>query len=280
MSRIVRSRALGAFLRASLVALIAALPQLLLGHGPGGASQVVVLVALLAGLYTFSEYAAEAPSLVEFRDARPYNRLRVATLLAALVVACAMLRPDWSSAAAAAPVRWLGEAWARVLDLPWSPVHHLLSTLPDGATPELAGALFAAAAAAYGLSLLMVLAFALVIRLRRWPGQPAFNVWVNLPQFDPTTGGDVVKRLQQNALVNVSLGLLMPLFVPIVADVLQVAFEGAVLRDPAALVWVVVAWAFLPASLAMRGLALHRLAQMIAAHRARLHRASGFAQAA
>lgn len=280
MSRIVRSRAWGAFLRASLVALVVALPQLLLGQGSGGAAQVVVLVALLAALYTFSEYAAEAPSVLEFRDARPYNRLRVGTLLAAVAVACAMLRPDWSHAAAAQPVRWLGETWARLLDLPWSPVHHLLSTLPPGADARLAQALFAAAAAAYGLSLLMVLVFALVIRLQRWPGHSAFNVWVNLPQFDPTSGGDVVQRLHQNALVNVSLGFLLPLIVPIVADVLRVAFDGPALRDPAALVWVVVAWAFIPASLAMRGLALHRLAQMIAAHRVRLQRASGLAQPA
>ncbi len=271
----VRSRAPGALLRASLVALIVALPQLLLGQESGGAAQVVVLVALLAALYTFSEYAAEAPSVVEFRDARPYNRLRVGTVFAAVLVACAMLRPDWSHAAAAQPVRWLGETWARLLDLPWSPVHHLLSTLPPGADPRLVQSLFAAAAAAYGLSLLMVLAFALVIRLHRWPGHSSFNVWVNLPQFDPTSGGDVVQRLHQNALVNLSLGFLLPLIVPIVADVLRVAFEGPHLHNPAALVWVVVAWAFIPASLAMRGLALHRLAQMIAAHRARLQRASG-----
>lgn len=280
MSRMVRSRVWGAFLRASLVALIVALPQLLLGQGSGGAAQVVVLMALLAALYIFSEYAAQAPSILEFRDARPYNRLRLGALVAALLVACAMLRPDWSDAPAAQPIRWLGEAWARLLDLPWSPVHHLLATLPSGASPRLGDALFAAAAAAYGLSLLMVLTFALVIRLQRWPGHSAFNVWVNLPQFDPTSGGDVVQRLQQNALVNVSLGLLLPLILPIVADVLQVAFAGSRLQSPAALVWVVVAWAFVPASLAMRGLALHRLAQMIAAHRARLHRGSDFAQLA
>jgi hypothetical protein len=280
MSRMVKSRALGAALRASLVALIVALPQLLLGQGSGGAAQVVVLVALLAWLYTFSEYAAEAPSVLEFRDARPYNRLRLGTLLVAVVIACAMLRPDWSHAPAAQPVRWLGETWAWLLELPWSPVHHLLSTLPPGTDPQIVQNLFAAAAAAYGLSLLMVLAFALVIRFHRWPGHSSFNVWVNLPQFDPTAGGDVVQRLHQNALVNVSLGFLLPLIVPIVADVLRVAFDGPYLRDQAALVWVVVAWAFIPASLAMRGLALHRLAQMIAAHRARLQRASGLPLAA
>lgn len=279
MSRMVESRIPGALLRAAVVGLLAALPHLLLGRG-GGTGQIALLVALLAALFAFGEYRAAAPSLMEFRDARPYNRIRVGSLAAALLIACAVLRPDWSDAAAARPVLWLGEVWAGLLDLPWSPVHHLLSALPEGGDPGLERAVFAAAAAAYGLSLMMVLVFGLAIRLHRWPGTPGFNVWINLPQFDPTTGGDVVQRLQQNALVNVALGLLLPLIVPIVADILAVPFEGAVLRDPAALVWVVVAWAFIPASLAMRGLALHRLAQLIAARRDRLRRAAGLPQPA
>ena len=261
------------------MALLVMLPQLLLGHG-GGPAQLSTLMALMAALFTYGEYKARAPSVMEFRDARPYNRIRVGALAAALLVACAVLRPDWSDAAAARPFRWLGETWAGLLDLPWSPVHHLLSTLPQGGDPRLAQAVFAAAASAYGLSLGMVMVFGLVIRLHRWPGTPAFNVWVNLPQFDPTAGGDVVQRLQQNALVNVALGLLLPLIVPMVANVLAVPFDGPLLRDPAALVWVVVAWAFIPASLAMRGLALHRLAFLIAARRDSLRRAAGLPQPA
>jgi hypothetical protein len=279
MSRFVGSRAPGAAVRAVIVALLVALPQLLLGQGTGGAPQLVVLVALLAALFTFSEYRAQAPSLVEFRDARPTNRLLVVGLAGALLVGCALLRAGWDEALAVRSARWLGEAWARLLDLPWSPVHHLLSTLPPGADPRLVQVLFAVAAAAYGLSLLTIVLFAVAIRVQRWPGTPAFNLWVNLPQFDPSVG-DVVQRLRQNALVNVSLGLMLPLIIPIVADVLRVGFEGPALRDPAALIWVVVAWAFVPAALAMRGLALHRLAHLIAAQRVRRRVASGLPQPA
>ncbi len=270
MSRLVESRAPGAFLRACLVALLVALPQLLLGHGRGGNPQLVTLVALMAALFVLNEYAARAPSLVEFRDARPYNRLRVATVLVAILVACALLRPDWEDVALARPLRGLGQLWAGLLDLSWSPVPALLRTLPVGTPGPLHDAIFAAAATSYGLSLLRVVLFALLVRVGGWPRLASFNVWVNLPQFDPTAGGDVVVRLQQNALVNVSLGLLLPLIIPIIAGrVLRVGFEGAALRDPAALVWVVVAWAFIPASLAMRGLALHRLALLITVHRRR-----------
>lgn len=272
--RLKGSRVPGAAFRAVLVALLVTLPQLLLGQGQGGAPQLVVLVAIMAALFTFSEYIARVPSVVEFRDARPYNRLMVVGVGSALLVACAMLRSDWSAAAMAQPVRWMGEAWSRLLDLPWSPVHHLLLTAPPEIDPRLMQVLFAVAAVAYALSLLTILLFAAAVRLDRWPGRSAFNVWVNLPQFDPTSGGDVVQRLQQNALVNLSLGLMLPLIIPIVADVLRIGFVGPALRDPAALVWVVVAWAFVPAGLAMRGLALNRLAQLIAADRDRLRRAS------
>lgn len=270
MSRMARSRAPGAVPRAWSVALLVALPQLLLGHGAGGTPQLVTLVALLAGLFVFAEYAARAPTLLEFRDARPYNRLRAGFVAVALLVVSAMLRPDWQAAAAAAPLRWLAAAAAEVLGQRWSPVHGLLATLPDGADPALREDLRRAAAVAYALSLLMVAAFALAIRLRGWPNRGSFNVWVNLPQFDPRLGGDVVGRLQQNAVVNVALGFLLPFIVPIAADVLALAFEGASLANPAALVWVVIGWAFIPAGLIMRGLALHRLGLLIAAHRARL----------
>jgi hypothetical protein len=272
MSRIVGSRAPGAFLRACLVALLVALPQLVLGPGTGGPPQVVTLVALMAALFTLAEYAAAAPSLVEFRDAHPYNRLRV--------LAIALLRSEWHALPLAVPVLGLGRVFATVFDLPWSPVHLLLRTLPAGVEPSLRDTVFTVAAVAYGFSLLMVLAFLLAIRLRGWPVRMTFNVWVNLPQFDPTAGGDVVLRLQQNAVVNVSLGLFLPLIAPMVARLLAAPFDGAALADPAALVWVVIGWAFIPASLVMRGLALHRLAGLIAAHRARLRRRAELAQLA
>ncbi len=259
-------------LRAGAMALLVATPHLILGHGSGGTAQIVALSATLAGLFTFSEYVARAPSIVEFRDARPYNRIRFGALaLAALIASILLLAPS-EAHPALTWVHGLGNAWGDILDLPLSPVHLIVDTLPDGAPPYLRGAVRDAAAVAYGLSLTMVLVFALAIRLRNWPGRPAFNVWVNLPQFDPTAGGDVVERLQRDAQVNLVLGLLLPIIAPLVADLLSGPFDGLALREPSALVWMVMAWAFIPSSLAMRGLALNRLAWMIAAHRARMRR--------
>jgi len=261
------------------MALLVASPQLMLGHGTPGTRQLVALFALMMGLFTFSEYAARSPSLVEFRDARPYNRIRVMALLFAVLLACAMLlEPRQGSLIQG--LHLAAESWSEVIDLPFTPVHVLVATLPADVEPHLLSEIRALATMAYGLSLLMVATFALAVRWRNWPGRGGFNVWVNLPQFDPTAGGDVVERLQRDAHINLILGILLPLIAPLAANLLAVPFDGAELREPAALVWMVMAWAFIPASLAMRGLALNRLAWLIAAHRARLRRAEVLAQAA
>ena len=46
---------------------------------------------------------------------------------------------------------------------------------------------------AYFISLFTLAFFVVLQRVRRWPTRAGtFNVWVNLPTFDPTAGGDVV----------------------------------------------------------------------------------------
>ena len=53
-------------------------------------------------------------------------------------------------------------------------------------------------------------AFLVLVRIMNWPvRQGAFNVWVNLPLFDPTAGGDVIYRLQRDARINIALGFLL-----------------------------------------------------------------------
>lgn len=279
MTRLLGSRVAMAVLRAGIMSLLVAMPQLLLGHGTPGSRQLVALFALMAGLFTFSEYASRSPSLVEFRDARPYNRIRVVALLAAVLMASLVL--DGHLTGSLQQILHQGaEAWGAALSLPYSPVSLLLQTLPADTDEHLLGEIRAVVAMAYVISLLMIASFGAAIRWGNWPGRGGFNVWVNLPQFDPTAGGDVVQRLQRDAHINLVLGILLPLIAPLTANLLSVPFEGTRLTEPAALVWMVMAWAFIPANLAMRGLALNRLAWLIAAHRARLRRAEVLAQAA
>ena len=97
-----------------------------------------------------------------------------------------------------------------------------------------------------------------------WPSRGrAFNVWTNLPTFDPTTGGDVVMRLQRDARVNIALGFLLPFLTPAVVMFSSSGFAPLSMTSSQTLIWTMTAWAFLPASLFMRGIAMVRVANMI-----------------
>ena len=107
-----------------------------------------------------------------------------------------------------------------------------------------------------------------MLRMKRWPKRNGtFNVWINLPTFDPTVGGDVVVRLNRDSQINLILGFLLPFVIPAVIKLISIFVSPVSLNDPQTLIWVITAWAFLPASLLMRGVALSRVAQMI--HRQR-----------
>lgn len=256
-------RAMGACARAGLAAALVAAPHLLVG-GQAEATPLVAFFALLAAAFVGAEYAAPAPSLVEFRDAPPFNRLRfvaVGLTILALAPALAQQGDDTLSLL----LRALGDRLGEGADLPGSPVRLLLTTLPEGAEPRLWADLRLAGAVAYGASLATVAAFALALRLRGWPR--AFNVWVNLPRFDPSAGGCVVDRLHREANVNLLLGITLPFLAPMAAAVMG-ADPSALVAEPAVLIWTVVTWAFFPASLVMRGVALARVARTIAAQRA------------
>ena len=86
---------------------------------------------------------------------------------------------------------------------------------------------------------------------------------MNLPTFDPTVGPDVISRLQRDARVNVALGFLLPFLTPAVVKIASTGFTPLTLGTPQTLIWMMTAWAFLPASLFMRGIAMARVADMI-----------------
>jgi hypothetical protein len=104
----------------------------------------------------------------------------------------------------------------------------------------------------------------LFIRTGNWPGRDsAFNVWLNLPTFDPTAGGDVVDRLERDARVNIALGFLLPFLIPAVLKAATSGIAPITLSAPQMMIWTMAAWSFLPASLFMRGIAMGRVAEMI-----------------
>ena len=107
-----------------------------------------------------------------------------------------------------------------------------------------------AAGISYMLSLLALFIFVTLVRLLGWPTRKgAFNVWVNLPLFDPTAGGDVLARLKRDAGLNIMLGILLPFLIPAVVKAAADLLDPISMDNPQTLIWTMSAWAFLPASI-------------------------------
>ena len=267
------SRIAGAVLRAVLMVILVILPSLMVAGTSHDTNQTVALVALVAALFTLAEYNSAYPSLVEFRYAPPFNRLRYIVLFL-MVFSMAMIAKGKTDPSTMTDLfSMFGARLADVMDFPYSPVRLVVLMLPDNAPGRLVWDVRTAAGLSYLISLVGLIAFILILRIRAWPSQGggAFNVWVNLPTFDPTAGGDVVHRLERDSNINLILGFLLPFMIPAIVKLASSVFDPISLANSHTLIWTITAWAFLPASLIMRGIALGRLAQMITAQRERAY---------
>ncbi len=264
------SRLMGALLRAMLVVVVIATPSLLIPGTTEEGTQVVMLIALALGAFTVVEYGATYPALVEFRDAPPFNRVRILSLFVMLIV-LSLVAGGGGNSSLILVLNALGLLLGHALEFSWSPMSVVLAHLPVDAPPVSELQVKVMAGLAIFITLTALVIFALLLRLQHWPnrGQP-FNVWVNLPTFDPTTGGDVVPRLIRDARVNIILGLSATFILPVVGLKIADHFELLLLTSPQVMVWGIALWMFLPLSMFMRGLAMARIADMIRERRSRL----------
>ncbi len=271
------SRLAGAILRAFFVMVLVATPSVLLpGTGSDG-KEMVALVALFAGMLTFVEYKSTYPGLIEFRDAPPFNRVRFLILFATVFTLTVVAKSAVDPTTLTTLIEALAIVIGRATDFPYSPVRLAKLMMADGASETQTLAVLMAAGVAYLISLIGLAVFVLLLKLKGWPTRNgAFNVWVNLPTFDPTSGGDVILRLERDARVNIGLGLLLPFLIPTVVKIGSSGFEPLMLTSPQTLIWTMTAWAFLPVSLIMRGIAMGKIADMIREKR----RSSGLVESA
>jgi hypothetical protein len=263
-SRTWLNRATGAAVRAFLVMILIVMPSVILPGIGTDTKQIVALMALFAGALTFVEYNAAYPSLVEFRDGAPFNRIRYLMLLAIIIFLSVVVADREDPTTITRLFRAVGIVMGEALDFPYSPVRLATYMMSENATPQQVMDVRTAAGTAYLLSLVSLAVFVIVLKLAGWPStHKAFNVWINLPTFEPTAGGDVVDRLERDARVNLAAGFLLPFLVPTLIAVASSGIPADSLTSPQPLIWTIAAWAFLPASLLMRGVAMGRIADMV-----------------
>ncbi len=258
------SRMAGALMRAFLVAVMIVTPSVLLADVTTDTKQMVALVAIFAAALTFVEYNAVYPGLIEFRDGKPFNRVRFVMLFATVFLLSVIERGRVEPTTLTQLVEAVGWLIGQSMDFPYSPVRLARLMMADGANVAHVDAVRTAAGMAYLTSLISLAVFVLMLRSGTWPRTDApFNVWVNLPTFEPSAGGDVVDRLNRDARVNIALGFLLPFLIPAVVGLSATGMAPLQLTSPQTLIWTMTAWAFLPASLFMRGIAMGRIAGMI-----------------
>lgn len=261
------SRITGALTRAFSVSMLFALPSLTLPASSHADGTVLLVVVLASFAWTYMEYVSAYPNLLEFRDAPPFNRIRFLSLFAIVFALSQIQVFALYETTISAVMYGIGRLVGYSLNFPYSPVR-LMSDLFPAINDASVHSLFQASVGlAYLISLIAILAFTIALHLNRWPrNNGPFNVWINLPTFDPTSTDDVVGKLNRDGRINIILGFALPFFIPIFASVLSgfVPVLGA--DNPFVMIWVVSAWAFLPSSLIMRGIAMQRVGQMITAH--------------
>lgn len=269
------SQLFGAFVRAIFVATLIAMPSLVLPGVGSGAKDISLVFALIGAALTLFEYGSSHPGLVEFRFAPPFNRIRFISLFLTILLLVMMFRGEVGGSEITRTVYEIGGLIGEAMDFPFSPVRILTSLLTSDGTSANYDIVRSAAGISYVVSLISLAVFAIFIRLLAWPlGRGNFNVWINLPTFDPASGYDVEDRLTRDARVNVIFGFTLPFLLPLVGEVSSAYYDFTSLNNSQTLIWTVAVWAFLPASLFMRGIAMGKIAQLIRRKRDSLHQPS------
>lgn len=263
------TRFMSALVLAIFVVLLIATPWLLM-PGPNDSAPIVLLVAIFVGWLVFSEYMTEYPSLIEFRDAPPYNRLRFGALFATVLVLTLIQRGMQYPTPISQIFTSISHVVGNAMDFPFSPVRLMMLSLPEGTHAVDYDMMRRTSGIAYLMSLISLVFFIFIMWLNGWPRQNgSFNVWTNLPTFDPTGGGDVVGRLNRDANLYVALGFLLPFLIPAILKLASGIIDPIAVAQPKSLIWTISLWAFIPSSLLMRGIATARVASMIADKRRR-----------
>jgi hypothetical protein len=270
--RAVFSQMASALMRAVLVGVMVATPSLILPSTAADTAQIVVVLAILASCMTFIEYYGRYPSFIEFRFAPPFNRLRFVALFLTVILLSMIVRGQTDPTGWTILITQLGTGLGKLIDFPFSPVRLVVVMMSEGSEPDFLSTVRTAAGISYTVSVIMMIAFLILVRAFGWPiRNGAFNVWVNLPLFDPTGGGDVLQRLRRDSGLNILLGCLLPFLMPAAIKAASDFVDPSFMSSPQTLVWTTAAWAFLPASMLMRGIAMGRVAQMIEDKRRRAY---------
>lgn len=263
-------RLLGAIVRAMLVLVVVAAPAFLLPNVSQAAQEISLIIGGIAGAFTLFEYASTHPGLVDFRFAPPYNRIRFVTFAVQVIALVFLCRATGGADAFSPDILAYADQAVSVMNLPLSPVRVAVEMIGEGSSDAFRTLLARAAAVSFLVAFVSFVFFAVTLWVFRWPvGRDNFNLWVNLPTFEPSSGRDVERRLFRDGTANLLIGVALPFVIPVVASRSGGWFDPSVLENYQPLIWGAALWAFLPASLIIRGAALIKVGWLVKRSRSR-----------
>lgn len=253
-------RLTGAAVRAVIVAILVMLPAFLLTGVTQSGLEFTRILATIAAVFVIYEYGFATPSVIEFRYAAPYNRIRFMLLLVLVLTPAYLISHMLDGQTLSGPLTVLGRDVYGLMDSAYSPVTIVAQTLSgnDMVLREVVGA---AISFNVVISLAFVLAFggAVFLNLLNF-GSEGFNMWLNMPTYKSYDVSSLQKRLINSAFASMLIAFLIPLFGPTAVDVSLVWFSSNGVLAPIAISWIIALWTYLPAIYLMRAIALAKVA--------------------
>lgn len=258
-------RLVGAIIRALLVVTVVAIPSLLLPSASQGAVEFSLIIGSIIGFFTIFEYGSTNPGFVDFRFAPPYNRFRAFTIASQIIFVTLLSRSVELDLHDAAVLDW-AQATGYYLDFKYSPVSEAINVVLSNASFSSTTAILLvyAISMSFAIGVGGTLAFAIVLWVFKWPqDRDGFNLWANMPTFQPSEGSSVIKRLRRDSYVNIILAVVLIYALPYIP---MYGFDWLtvdIFENNQALVWATTLWVFIPTSLLARAAAMLKIARVI-----------------
>lgn len=257
------TRLAGASVRAALVAAMIVLPAIVLPEISPNAADLAIISAAIAAAFVVFEYGFTTPSLIEFRFAAPYNRIRFALLGILLTGVAFAFRGPVEQTATTIAVSSFATTSAGIWEFTGSPLVFFNALTRELETD---GRLLLSNAAALSLSLtvLALIVFSTIIWMFHWPLRTKnFNIWINMPNFDSNIGVETQQTLRRSALISMTIGFSLPFLIPQAALTFLGPLQPINSTNSLLLLWMIAIWCFVPAASVLRSVALYKVANLI-----------------
>jgi hypothetical protein len=227
--------------------------------------EFALIIGAIIGMFTFFEYGSTTPGFVDFRYAPPYNRFRAFTIAMQVVTITLVCRAVELGLSDSMLVNWAQQA-AQMLDFKYSPVSMAIDNiLSDSRFSDTTAILLVySITTSFVVGVGMTLGLSTLLWVFGWPrDRENFNLWANLPTFQPSDGAAIPKRLRRDAYFNIILGVVLIYALPFIPKYGFDWLTVDIFENNQALLWATTLWVFIATSLIARASAMLKIARIL-----------------